>query len=315
MYNGLLVSSSSVIDKMYRDFAWDYTLQYSDVIEWLGESLRELKVPCFYVDKVTDGNKDLGHKDFIHIEDGRGKLPCDLFSITQTACAVEVEPDVNKAIVTGVVYVDYNTDQTCTTGDGSPLCNSLVCSQDMCNHDCDPKQKCYTFLPMRWDTSTFYKAYHGTDIDFSVNSDLTYTVNNNYIFTSFKTGKVAMAYKAVPTDENGLPMIPDNQSVINYVTWYLGNKIAFQLYLTDKYTRDKYEEFKGYLSLYYQKAKNEGKMPKSLDEWESYKNQRLRTIPKFFEHKRFFGNLQRPEERYNHPRISTLGGFSSRLAY
>lgn len=92
MYNGLLVSSSSVIDKMYRDFAWDYTLQYSDVIEWLGESLRELKVPCFYVDKVTDGNKDLGHKDFIHIEDGRGKLPCDLFSITQTACAVEVKP-------------------------------------------------------------------------------------------------------------------------------------------------------------------------------------------------------------------------------
>jgi hypothetical protein len=125
MYNGLMVSSSSVIDKMYRDFGWDYTLQFNDVLEWIGEALRELKVPCFYVDKVTDGNKELGHKDFIHIEDGRGKLPCDLFSITQTASAVEVHPSTAKAIVSGIVYVDYNTDQTCTVGDGTSLCNSL----------------------------------------------------------------------------------------------------------------------------------------------------------------------------------------------
>jgi hypothetical protein len=311
MYNGLLVSSSFVIDKMYRDFAWDYTLQFNDILEWLGEALRELKVPCFYVDKVTDNNKDLNHQDFINIEDGRGKLPCDLFSITQTAAAVKVNTSLNKSNIAGLVYVDYNSEQSCYTGDGSMLCNSLIAS----NNNCNKEEECYTFLPMRWDTNTFYKSYHGTDIDFRVNSDLTYTVNNNYIFTSFKTGKVAMAYKAVPTDENGLPMIPDNQSVINYVTWYIGNKIAFQLYLTDKYTPQKYEEFKSYLALYYQKAKNEGKMPKNLDEWESYKNQRLRTIPKFFEHKKFFGNLQRPEERYNHPRISTLGGFSSRLAY
>lgn len=314
MYNGKFVSSSSIIDKMYRDFGWDYTLQYSDLLEWIGESLRELKVPCFYVDKVTDGNKDLGHQDFIDIEDGRGKLPCDLFSITQTAAAVETQNASSKSVVAGIVYVDYNTDQTCTVGDGSGLCNDLVCSQNTCSssNEC----KTYTFVPMRWNTSTFYKSYHGCDIDFRTNSDLTYTVNNNYIFTSFKTGKVAMAYKAVPTDENGLPMIPDNQSVINYVTWYIGNKIAFQLFLTDKYTQYKYDEFKGYLSLYYQKAKNEGKMPKSLDEWESYKNQRIRSIPKLFEHRKFFSNLQHPEQRYIHPRVTNLGGFfPDRLAY
>lgn len=313
MYNGLFVSSSSLIDKLYRDFGWDYTLQYNDVLEWIGEALRELKVPCFYIDKVTDGNKDLGHWDFIKIEDGRGKLPCDLFSITQTSCAIKATRDLSRAVVTGISYVDYNTGEACTIGDGSGLCADLLCSEQKCNTE--PKNECYTFVPMRWNTNTFYKSYHGCDLDFRVNSDLTYTVNNNYIFTSFKEGLVAMAYKAVPTDENGLPMIPDNQSVINYVTWYVGNKIAFQLFLTDKYTQYKYEEFKGYLSLYYQKAKNEGKMPKNLDEWESYKNQRLRSIPKLFEHNRFFGNLQRPEERYIHPRVTTFGGFTNRLAY
>lgn len=312
MYNGLFVSSSSVIDKLYRDFGWDYTLQYNDVLEWIGEALRELKVPCFYIDKVTDGNKDLGHPDFIKIEDGRGKLPCDLFSITQTSCVVESPSSKNFPVVTGIVYVDYNTNQTCTTGDGTALCQDLVTSEKTCNKRLN---KCYTFLPMRWNTNTFYKSYHGCDIDFRVNSDLTYTVNNHYIFTSFKEGLVAMAYKAVPTDENGLPMIPDNQSVINYVTWYVGNKIAFQLFLTDKYTQAKYEEFKGYLSLYYQKAKNEGKMPKSLDEWESYKNQRIKSIPKLFEHNKFFGNLQTPEQRYIHPRSNAFGGFTNRLTY
>ena len=314
MYNGLLVSSSSIIDKMYRDFGWDYTLQYNDVLEWLGEALRELKVPCFYVDKVTDGNKELGHHDFIDIQDGRGKLPCDLFSITQTAAAVDVINPNSKAVVTGVVYYDYNTNTSCSLGE-SGLCDDLFFASNGKSCHNEQGNRCKTFLPMRWDTNTFYKSYHGCDIDFRVNSDLTYTVNNNYIFTSFKEGKVAMAYKAVPTDENGLPMVPDNQSVINYVTWYIGNKIAFQLFMTDKYTQNKYEEFKGYLSLYYQKAKNEGKMPKSLDEWEAYKNQRLRSIPKLFEHNKFFGNLQRPEERYIHPRTVTFGGFSNRLAY
>lgn len=313
MYNGVLTSSKSILEKCYRDLALDYSLNYIDVVEWIFEGMRELKIPKYFVDKLTDGNSDLGHQNFIEIVDGKGKLPCDLFSITQTACVYTCDSfqGTVRSYITGIAYCDLNTGEECTTGDGSDLCNDLVCSQDSCNTcsccntcsdcSCNPCTEFYYYVPMRWNTNTFYKTHHGTNLDYNCSSDITYTVNNNYIFTSFKTGKVCMAYKAIPTDEDGLPMVPDQQSVINFLTWYIGNKMAYQAWMMNKINDKQYEETKGYMQLYYMKARNEGKMPSSLDEWESFKNQRIRSIPNLFEHKHFFRNLQRPENRIIHP--------------
>lgn len=318
MYNGLLVSPKLIFDKIYRDFNFDFTLNFEDCLEWIGESMRELRIPAYTIDKVTDGNKELGHQDFIEIHEGRGKLPCDLFSITQTACVQFCDdlPSVN-AYITGIAYCDFNTGQTCTTGDGTKLCNDLACVQNQCNTcstcnsinpcDCNKKHnkhrhdKFYRLLPMKWNTNTFYKTHHGTNLDFFAESEITYTVNNNYIFTSIKKGKVCMAYKAIPTDEEGMPLIPDTQSMINYTTWYIANKISFQMWINAKITDKVYGEIKDYTQLYYMKAKNEGKMPSSMDEWASFATQRLRFYPDVFAHNQFFKNLQRPQLKLNQP--------------
>jgi hypothetical protein len=312
MYNGLLCSPKMIFEKIYRDFNFDFSVNFQDGLEWIGESMRELRIPAYYIDKVTDGNADLFHQNFIEIVDGRGKLPCDLFSITQTACVQFCDdlPGVN-AYITGIAYCDYNTGETCTTGDGTTLCNDLACTQDACNTcstcnttsacDCNNNTQHYSLLPMRWNTNTFYKTHHGTNLDYNCSSDLTYTVNNNYIFTSFKEGKVCMAYKAIPTDEEGMPLIPDTQSMINYATWYIANKISFQMWMNGKIQDKVYEEIKGYTQLYYMKTKNEGKMPASMDEWQSYANQRLRFYPDVFAHSKFFKNLQRPQLKLNQP--------------
>lgn len=312
MYNGKLVSCYFILNKLYRDLNLDFSINFDDAVNWLGEALSEIKSPVFYVDKVTDGNIELGHQDFIEIVDGKGKLPCDLFTITQTACVQFCDqlPSVN-AYITGIAFCDYQTGESCTTGDGSQLCNDLACVQTGCNTcstcnsldscNCNPNSKYYSLIPMRWNTNTFYKTHHGTNLDWICNSDYTYTVNNNYIFTSFKEGKVCMAYKAIPTDEAGLPLIPDMQSVINYVTWYLSNKISFQMWMNGKISDKVYEEIKGYMQLYYMKAKNEGKMPRSMDEWQSYINQRLRFYPDVFAHNKFYRNLQRPQLKLNQP--------------
>lgn len=325
MYNGKLTSIYSVLEKLYRDLNLDFTVNFEDAAEWIGDALSELKIPAYYTDMVTDGNTELNHPDFIEIIDGKGKLPCNLFSITQTAAVQFCDnlPSVN-AYITGIAYCDYNTGQTCSTGDGSALCNDLACTQNECNTcstcnshtscECDKSSKWYNLIPMRWSTNTFYKTHHGTNLDYLCSSELTYTVNNNYIFTSFKEGKVCMAYKAIPTDENGLPLIPEIQSVINYVTWYITNKLAFQMWMSAKMTDKVYEEIKGYVQLYYMKAKNEGKMPRSMDEWQSYAMQRLRFFPDVFAHSKFFKNLQRPQLKLNQPHglygVRNSGGFN-----
>lgn len=42
--------------------------------------------------------------------------------------------------------------------------------------------------------------------------ELSYKMNDNCIFTSLEEGTIEMAYKAMPTDMNGYPLIPDNGS-------------------------------------------------------------------------------------------------------
>ncbi len=320
MYNGKYISYLNVIEQVYSDWKFQYVFQVSDAIEWLGSALRQLKIPRYYIDKLTDGNENLDHQDYITIEDYRGKLPCDLYSITQTAYVYDRDDNrcVNQSCVvsmTGLSYYDIDTGETCATGDGTALCNQFVlnpsCATETCGTEsnscsCNNSEDCscacgtnITYIPMRWDTNTFYKGYHGCDLDYKCHSNLTYTVNNNYIFTNFQSGRVCMAYKAIPLDKNGYPLIPDNESVIQYIKWFIGEKIAFQLFLTDKYTEKKYDYFAMNLQLYFKKAKNEGKMFANLDQWESYKNMRIKSIKSPNEHNSFFGNMQLPEMRIN----------------
>jgi len=322
MYNGKYVSSSYIMNELFRDFkSYDYQLQVADVVQWIGDGLRRLKQPRYYVDKLTDGNLALGHLPLIDIVDGRGELPYDLISITQTARAEERRSPFNPPyVLSGIAYYDIETDTECTLGDGSALCNQFtdcnchIGSDQRCQGCCkDSPCTTLTLHPMRWATHTFFKGYHNCDLDVRANSDLTYTVNNNYIFTSFKEGKVCMAYRAVPLDENGLPLVPDTQSVIEYLKWFCAEKIAFNLFLTDKYTETKLSYFQANHQLWFRKARAEAKMPQSMDEWESLKNSRVKLLPRFFEHNSFFGHLQTPQQIWNQPRSVALNNPVSRL--
>lgn len=49
----------------------------------------------------------------------------------------------------------------------------------------------------------------------------TFKIQGNIIYTSFKEGKVAIAYRAIPVDEEGLPMIPDNSIFLKALELYI----------------------------------------------------------------------------------------------
>jgi hypothetical protein len=62
--------------------------------------------------------------------------------------------------------------------------------------------------------------------------DVTYKINDNYIITTFKEGaSVLMAYKAFPVDEDGYPLIPDNEKFKQAVQWYIMHKLAFRTWI------------------------------------------------------------------------------------
>ena len=49
----------------------------------------------------------------------------------------------------------------------------------------------------------------------------TYKIQGGVIFTSFKEGDVEVVYRAISTDSDGLPLIPDNSSFIRALELYI----------------------------------------------------------------------------------------------
>ena len=51
--------------------------------------------------------------------------------------------------------------------------------------------------------------------------NLTYKLQGGVIFTSIEKGKIEIAYRAIPVDECGFPLIPDNSSFIRALELYI----------------------------------------------------------------------------------------------
>jgi hypothetical protein len=155
-------------------------------------------------------------------------------------------------------------------------------------------------IPMRYSTDSFHSPMHcNNSPDLDVNSDLTYKLNDSVIFTSFKEGTVEMAYLAFPVDEEGYPMIPDNEKFVKAITSYLAERKGFQLYMEGKLDAQRYGKLEKEWLFYVGAAQAAAKMP-SIDQMESLKNQWLRLIPNIERHNRGFRDLGSQENRYIH---------------
>jgi hypothetical protein len=79
--NGKFVKIERVMEKVRRDFPGSYALSISDAIEWVGEAIPLIGAYSAYVNKVTDGNKEIGHLPPVVLENYKAKLPCDLYKL------------------------------------------------------------------------------------------------------------------------------------------------------------------------------------------------------------------------------------------
>lgn len=129
-----------------------------------------------------------------------------------------------------------------------------------------------TKMPMICKSSSFVKDTQQT---FVRESQYSYVVNNNYIYTSFETGEVELNYKAFPTNNLGMPMIPDDIKFVMATQAYIAERIGFRLWMQEKLTRDRYEKLETERLWYIGAAKTKAQIP-SIDEMESIKNRFLR---------------------------------------
>lgn len=154
-----------------------------------------------------------------------------------------------------------------------------------------------TIKPMRWASDKFHMRYHRDDRDYTTQSANTYTVGDNYVFTSFTKGFVAMAYEGIPVDDDGNPMVPGEQQWMEAVTHELAWKAARKRWLMDALSDKKYQQIERDRDWYFAQAVNHAKQWHNVDHAESVKNSMLRTIPDVQAHASFFANFQLPEQR------------------
>jgi len=99
------------------------------------------------------------------------------------------------------------------------------------------------YTQMTYASDHFHTALHSEDSPdlrgaMGLDHGDTYSIQVNQIYTSFKDGKVRMAYKAILTDEDGFPMIPDKveveKAVENHVKLEVYTPLWEQGKITDK---------------------------------------------------------------------------------
>lgn len=124
--------------------------------------------------------------------------------------------------------------------------------------------------------------------------DKAFKTQNMVIFTTFKEGKVEIVYRAVPVDEEGYPMIMDNEKYKNALELYI-KKDKFTKYFDRgklhqnilQNTQQEYAWAAGQLE-------SELKTP-SMSQWENISQAHNKLIQKTGEFRKGFETLSTPE--------------------
>jgi hypothetical protein len=159
------------------------------------------------------------------------------------------------------------------------------------------------FTPVRLANHSFFGSvvYREKNCDYTHAED-EYTIigtTTKYIKTSFEKGRVAVAYTRVPLDpETGYPLVPDHPSVLTALAFYVKWKIADSLDWNGRegFARISDKSESRWLK-YVKQAKNNLKMPKSIDEYQNLLEATHHLIPNQKRAYNYFGQLGRREHR------------------
>lgn len=152
--------------------------------------------------------------------------------------------------------------------------------------------------PMRYSSDIFQSAYHeiGSPDFFErpQNYDFNYSLNNGVIYTNFKEGDIEMSYKAIHTDAEGFPLVPDDVkfrlAVENYIKyrWY---SIQWELgKIPDKVLQKVEQEYMWYVGAAETRAQLQ-----TLDQAESFKNAFTKILLSNTSYSKSFTDLGRQE--------------------
>jgi hypothetical protein len=199
------VSIEEVISKVIRDTRIQDSSYIDDMIEWIPEAMSLLQTPQPLSKKYKD----------IDIIFHKGKLPCGLIILD----AVEYNgqrlalSSTIKNYLTGHRINDKQHDEATNTQTFSSIIKTV------------PNDTVFTQDDIMWSSDVVPSKSLDVKPSCEASPSDWYAVEMNWLTTSFADGTVRLHYRSQPLDENGLPLIPDNQNYKEALYLYVRAKM------------------------------------------------------------------------------------------
>lgn len=303
MIDNKLVSSKAVIAKVIADLDLkEDEIKITDVREWIGEAMEKI-----------GAIQQLEHKvENIPVIGYQAKLPCDLYRLNQVAFSFENSCGwlpMRKVTNSFGVYTKCDKcGPNMIIGDNAliPLVKNLYnliddrSALDIINSDPNVKKTLSALVNQYTIPSVNGRLIVGNPA--SLNGSLQYSTKPGYITVNVPCGWVKISYHAIITDEDSMPMIPDNPSYFEAIFWYVAMKLSYPKYLKGQLNQNIYYDMKNSWNFYRRQAYAEAMMP-GVDEIESIKNDWHKLYTEFDDHDTFFATTGDEQIIYNQNRL------------
>lgn len=286
----------------------------SDIVKWTGRALEQMKVPRIYEQAIC----------YTAVQNFQAVIPEWTHNIIQIVKDVHYEPALQTG---GVCPINVITDTIPEENiepipdcykfplpDGNPVVVDQL-GKPVTEYELAYYRPYFDlkfdylswvntalyksrFVPVRLSNNSFFNTLVcQEDIPYS-SCDYEYTIIGGEILRfNFQEGGVIIAYERQKVDSNGIPFIPDNESVISAIEFFIRWRYAIDDFDNHREgSQNRMAKWEEEWQWYCKQAKNDLFMPSSVDEWQNLLEGRSYLIPRD-NYYGFFGHLGKKESR------------------
>jgi hypothetical protein len=197
------------IDKLIRDLGLGQSeIPFADFIEWIADGLQHIGAYYQYKEKECS----------LIVEDYQAILPCDLYKVIRMIRGFEINCTASTGYFGGSLTNELiNAGLDLSLMD--PLNRHYLETTGISN---------YSYYDNVISTLSNNKNLIGNPVSNKITGN-DINVNMNIVTTSFRSGIIMLQYLALPIDERGFPLIPDDVSFRDALFW----KCTYQLSMRD----------------------------------------------------------------------------------
>lgn len=230
-----LISVDEVIRHTIQNFGIDTDINEDYFIDYIANALQD----------IGTFNQLVMKQAIVTIENYRGEMPCDYYKLHQIGSFIPTNSvsniNYNTILPEKLNYITDRINKLKYLIDNSTVNEEIVAySKELTDLnvfllESQPNStKGVTNLPYRDKTILFSNQSLVGDVESNKFSKSDFKLEHNLITVGYETGFVKIIYMALPVDDNGYPLIPENISFRNAIGWYIAHKLAIRGKLSNK---------------------------------------------------------------------------------